>query len=88
MSHTPWGLGPGGRSVGQDRQTDSMWQLLLLLTTLNYRTPVDDDDDHIYIYIYIGYPTGLKKVIHLFGFKYRKSTGTPLRAKTRGNDAA
>ena len=49
MLYVTYTLGPGGRSVGQDRQTDSMWQLLLLLTTLNYRTPVDDDDDHIYL---------------------------------------
>jgi hypothetical protein len=39
-------------------------------------------------YIDIGYPTGLEKVINLFGFKYRKSTGMPLRAKSRANDAA
>jgi hypothetical protein len=38
--------------------------------------------------IYIGYPTGKIWLINLFGFKYRKSTGAPLRAKTRGNDAA
>jgi hypothetical protein len=40
------------------------------------------------VHNHIGYPTGLKNEITLFGFQNVKSTGMPLGVKTRGNDAA